>query len=102
MNYSGHFPAYKIHPNSRLSNRLHTQRFQYPFLRNLIGNIATLFQSNGADNRIHRMSHDEVYSGSSEVLGLCSSNILAVGSHREKAAESFVTNHPRSPSQNRQ
>lgn len=67
----GHFPVKKILPKeSCLSNRLHAQGFQYPFLGDLVGDMSTLFQRNGANNRIHCVSHDEFESGASKVLGL--------------------------------
>ena len=64
------FPRNENTRKSRLSNRHHSQRFQYPVLRDFVGNITTLLQGNGPDNRIQRMGQDEIDSGVGETKGL--------------------------------
>lgn len=64
------FPRNENTRKSRLSNRPHSQRFQYPGLRDFVGNITTPFQGNGPDNSIQRMGQDEIDSGVGETKGL--------------------------------
>lgn len=64
------FPRNENTRKSRLSNRPHSQRFQYPVLRDFVGNITTLLQGNGPDNRIQRMGQDEIDSGVGQTKGL--------------------------------
>lgn len=86
------FPRNENTRKSRLSNRPHSQRFQYPVLRDFVGNITTPFQGNGPDNRIQRMGQDEIDSGVGETKGLGIRNQTSAKSKRK--LEHIVTNLP--------